>query len=612
MTVKTLLDRASSEAIRFPKSALVPHTDVARAIEGLAALTLFTFESAAAAEAAFVPTPVLMFRTAGFATAGDGGGTLYERALSGDLQTADGAWWRITTDVYDVRMFGVKVDGVTDNSAAMVTALAAAAGAELRIPAGTLVTGRVTLPSDIIITGAGKELTTIKLKASANDYTIYGSGIENLLMRHLTVDGNFANNPTGDSGVYTLNGVNLDFEFVRVQNCGGAGFFPAAGSFNPSSTSKIRYIGCEAYNNGGDVASAARTGFAANADEVTFYGCRSWENGGGGFKTNGRMIRHYGSYSHDNEGNGFSNDFDTAGQGDVLHYGSIAEDNSENSYYFSQTTRNAELHGCVGRRADGSGIFLLNDAARIRVFGGDFRNNGQDAGKTYRNGMTIRNTGTAPSDILISGAALCDDQGSPTQQYGVWCEGDAGAASSATVVRIVGGTDLSGNAVAPYYMNSTMTTAVVDPTTRGLTGQAHNIAASTVTGTLSATDHHVTTIKGHELSRRGGVRLTALFNITGSAGSKTIRIVVGTTNLTVVASNITGTVLIEAEWFATASNTLRGWLRRKASGIDDYRIDDITVDHTADWVIKSDTTLADAADSVALRLWRIERLNPLF
>lgn len=59
-------------------------------------------------------------RTAGFSTVGDGGEALYNRVISkpdhpGKVQSADGAWWELTSAFVVPEMFGAKCDGVSDD-----------------------------------------------------------------------------------------------------------------------------------------------------------------------------------------------------------------------------------------------------------------------------------------------------------------------------------------------------------------------------------------------------------------------------------------------------------------------------------------------------------------
>lgn len=82
------------------------------------------FLTRASAQAAVIPAFADFIRTDAYASAGDGGGALYQRVAlepshDGKLQSADGAWWELSTtqDIYP-EMFGARANGVRPNSSA--------------------------------------------------------------------------------------------------------------------------------------------------------------------------------------------------------------------------------------------------------------------------------------------------------------------------------------------------------------------------------------------------------------------------------------------------------------------------------------------------------------
>uniref|UniRef100_A0A1A7GDD3 Peptidase S74 domain-containing protein n=1 Tax=biofilter metagenome TaxID=1070537 RepID=A0A1A7GDD3_9ZZZZ len=83
-----------------------------------------------AVEGLEIPTGIDAIRTNGFVNVGDGGHALYKRVASepthaGKVQSADGTWWEIFGQL-NVRQFGAKGDGVTDDEPAFSAAASAA------------------------------------------------------------------------------------------------------------------------------------------------------------------------------------------------------------------------------------------------------------------------------------------------------------------------------------------------------------------------------------------------------------------------------------------------------------------------------------------------------
>ena len=126
--------------------------------------------------------------------------------------------------VVDVRDYGAKGDGATDDTDAFNAAMSAAAGKCLYIPAGTfLTTTGLRVPSNTVVTGAGIGVSIVKLSDSAPS-TVNGitnesnhwshdsaqeaiiaaqesnTGNERICIRNLSVDGNGRRSAVGRSG----------------------------------------------------------------------------------------------------------------------------------------------------------------------------------------------------------------------------------------------------------------------------------------------------------------------------------------------------------------------------------------------------------------------------
>lgn len=90
-----------------------------------------TFPSNAVAAAAILAPTVLFLRTTGYYAPGDGGGALYVRvgsqpAHAGKIQSSGGIWWEIADDTLNIKQFGARSDGTTNDASAIAAAQTAA------------------------------------------------------------------------------------------------------------------------------------------------------------------------------------------------------------------------------------------------------------------------------------------------------------------------------------------------------------------------------------------------------------------------------------------------------------------------------------------------------
>lgn len=142
------------------------------------------------------------------------------------------------TAEFNVKRYGAHGDGVTDDTAAIQTAinLASVSGGTVSFPAGTYVAGTLTLYTKVHLSGAGIEATILQLKAGTNAALIQSSnfasltgtnstsGIYNFGVYNLTLDGNKTNNASGGYGLQ-LYGYGYVLHNVRVRNCHNDGIY---------------------------------------------------------------------------------------------------------------------------------------------------------------------------------------------------------------------------------------------------------------------------------------------------------------------------------------------------------------------------------------------------
>lgn len=133
--------------------------------------------------------------------------------------------------VFDIMSHGGNGNGTADNATALTAAITAATeagGGIVSLPAGTfVVNSTVTLPSKVILQGAGKEATIIKLGGSKNVPILRTSNFEGgsttggsigFGIRDIGFDGNKANNTTMTTPVVDLDGLAFFIDNVYIFN----------------------------------------------------------------------------------------------------------------------------------------------------------------------------------------------------------------------------------------------------------------------------------------------------------------------------------------------------------------------------------------------------------
>lgn len=140
--------------------------------------------------------------------------------------------WR---DAGDIRGWGCKCDGVTDDTSNFQNAINdnKLTGKPCRVPEGVTLVGKLTVYSKTTIQGVGQERSFLKLKAGTNAPCIYSEGADELwgtqslggvdgtTIKDLTIDANKASNVNG-SGI-ALYGYRIRVEGVNIINSGRNG-----------------------------------------------------------------------------------------------------------------------------------------------------------------------------------------------------------------------------------------------------------------------------------------------------------------------------------------------------------------------------------------------------
>lgn len=184
----------------------------------------------------------------------------------------------LTEPFVDVkRDFAAQGDGLTDDSAAIASAIAAAAtnfgGGTVYFPPGTYLTGTQILQSKVHLRGSGVEATIIQLKPGANVDLLqgqsapalinlgasYGSGntggIYNWSIENLTLDGNKANQTGGPSYCLRVYGYGYILRDLRVRNGYSGGvqsdWNGGASLASPADQMEAQYSNLKIHDNGG-------------------------------------------------------------------------------------------------------------------------------------------------------------------------------------------------------------------------------------------------------------------------------------------------------------------------------------------------------------------------
>ena len=162
---------------------------------------------------------------------------------------------------YDVRAFGAKSNGTTDDSVAVQgaeTACNSFGGGYVYFPAGTTLAANITFYSNCQNVGSGPGATLLKLPASANSPiavsnnfasltgTNSNGGVVGTGFSQMTIDGNKANE-SGSSPCIQYYGFTPIYQNVVIQNCAGDGLYSEWGnsappSPNPGALATINYL----------------------------------------------------------------------------------------------------------------------------------------------------------------------------------------------------------------------------------------------------------------------------------------------------------------------------------------------------------------------------------
>ena len=335
---------------------------------------------------------------------------------------------------YNVKAYGAKGDGVTDDTAALQSCATAAAANEVYVPAGIYMLHLAAHPADGtyqvgLVLRSGTRLrfapgAVFKLMANQPsghvimNFNIGVGGDENIVLEDVVIDGNNANQTNIHNGVTFLRTRGVKFNRVLCKNLRGTATSGANENFffEVQLSGDVSFTDCTALCTTGSSSS----GFSADTStNVVYSGCRAiGMSVANGFTHNTcRSVSYVNCDALLNANIGFNSELST----DVTYAGcvgggqAVTSASSPYPYTTGQSLGNLNgflangssrvlYTGCVASKNSGTGLITTGTAGAVRVEGGAFCDNSaygismQDAtsGLNFRaHGLTMSGNTTA-------------------------------------------------------------------------------------------------------------------------------------------------------------------------------------------------------------------------
>lgn len=207
----------------------------------------------------------------GYYTTGDGGGGFFVWSSNSNSSdnggtviqpqalTGAGRWLRIIDSAHNIRWFGAKGDGVTDDTQSIQKAINSSD--DIFIPDGTfLITSPVTIKTNSKIQGSTREKAILK-KSNFSGAAIYGEDIQSVTLEDFTLLGPGQWVGSGNKGILikvTNNSIvpNLNFARLIISEFNDIGMYIGTGAFCSYDNLCFRKNGyCSLFIDGGDAHS---------------------------------------------------------------------------------------------------------------------------------------------------------------------------------------------------------------------------------------------------------------------------------------------------------------------------------------------------------------------
>lgn len=434
---------------------------------------------------------------------------------------------------------------------AMIDALDDIGGGVLALgPYEYSITG-LLLATDVTIQGMGMGVSGFRLAAGSNAHVLEGVDVSRVGLRDLYIDGNKANQSIGTGnnwrGIYFRKTDGGDYGDHRILDVEVRDTVDHGCMFSGTGE-RSKVIRCRAIDCGSAAHLAAGgaggTGFGGWTD-VTHAWCYASGCHLNGFKTDRGHLYHCVA---EDCGGGFETGFN-ASAGTHCTYIDCWARRCGGGWRHQGEGDLIKIIGGGAEECDSSGITILGPVDRILISGVTLRNNGQDpdtyprSSTTGLDGITILSNASDPTNIEIDGCTLLDDQGTATQQYGIYVGG------TPSIVHIGQGNNASGNASGALYLAPGAANKVIRVQGfPGYAGEVHDTTPVTVTGTTETADLMSHPLPANSLHIGSRVKVAVAGYTRGTAGTKVIRIVWGASSQ-VISSQIAAN---QIDWAASA------------------------------------------------------------
>lgn len=342
----------------------------------------------------------------------------------------------LTGNLFNVLDYGAVRDGVTNDRTAIqaaITAASAAGGGIVYFPAGTyLVSSRIELKDAVCLVGAGRDVTTIKGASGVSAAIITGLSadtVTDVMLADFSINGNSAALSGEVDGIQITSGSFITCQNLRI-------FDVRADGISLDATPDASVLDCVIENTGNGGTNLHGVHGSNGSHRLLVRGCTISDNEGMGIRVGAQGT---GSTDATIIGNRISKS--NAG----LECIGVTAD-SIRARVIGNTCLNGGDNGISMSAADSvvSGNTVLGcnlhgiqvNGARVSVTGNISKNNNQ-TGAATRAGIHINSV----NYVTITGNTCYDDQGTPTQDFGVKLNGvETGS--------VIVGNQLAGNKTA--------------------------------------------------------------------------------------------------------------------------------------------------------------------